>query len=856
MGRLLGRLCLLVGMVFWNYIWTVRTDPGTVPKGWVCTSFLCSIISLRVCYRNQTSDQQKDTKSRSLLAHHGIAAPVSGTNPLDPTTVDNAKNASFGWVRPRPRSMLLGSCPSIVSYVLLGIARTIDERIGLYDSQLRCLHSSSLVGWRFQVSFLTDMIFSAVLNNPHYSLYHFYCLASNQTTIEGWEKDKVATLVRKGKIREANRFGSGAGHNECVALELASRWLMELVSGKNFIGTGRGWAIIVARAIAIMGGQALTPMSMRVGPMEDATDLVCALLIKKIWCNAVGWRRNNPETQFEWPPKDPNVYKDRNIASATALQKRLQGSPWTYGNEGFNPALRMRVANNHPPYHPSYQAEGPSDESIHPEIDAGRQFDHEYDSVSTSSSPSRASSEYDVDMSADRDVRMRRGSEGWEVRPMTNEEIVQRYARSRGLETITRPEPEPDEDEPEDEGEPLDHNSVGEGTGVPVSPPKCNVYVPEDPDSSEDEALGAHIVSRMHAILDRHTALLKGFGLVSVASRTCLSQKFNTMPVARESLSPPSSPRPSKRVKLNDDPETSLAAVPKIDDSWRIPVDYTNGIILAPMVLPTRLLSLKYGATLVWSPEIIDKAIIGSRRIVDERTGVITYMKPNSNNPIFTTHPVERTHLIFQIGSSDPDLAAQAAQVVIQDVAGIDLNCGCPKPFSVHAGMGAALLSTPDLLCGILSKLRSTIPPNVPLSAKIRLLADAEATRALVSRIWREGGISALTVHCRTREMRPITPAVTSRMREAVDQIAELEAEDKTGRRVAVIYNGDCPGALAAQEIKDRTGATSVMMARAAEANPSCFDPSRPAQDAELEIMPEYLRLVSFGREPKYCSFG
>ncbi|CUA76381.1 tRNA-dihydrouridine synthase 2 [Rhizoctonia solani] len=262
--------------------------------------------------------------------------------------------------------------------------------------------------------------------------------------------------------------------------------------------------------------------------------------------------------------------------------------------------------------------------------------------------------------------------------------------------------------------------------------------------------------------------------------------------------------------------------------------------------LPTRLLSLKYGATLVWSPEIVDKAIIGSERIVDERTGVISYMKPNSNNPIFTTHPVERTHLIFQMGSSDPELAAQAAQVVLQDVAGIDLNCGCPKPFSVHAGMGAALLSTPDLLCGILSKLRATLPSNVPVSAKIRLLADAEATRALVSRIWREGGISALTVHCRTREMRPTTPAVTPRMREVVDQIAELEAEDKTGRRIAVIYNGDCSGASAAQEIRDTTGATSVMMARAAEANPSCFDSSRPVRDAELEIIPEYLRLAKY----------
>lgn len=224
-------------------------------------------------------------------------------------------------------------------------------------------------------------------------------------------------------------------------------------------------------------------------------------------------------------------------------------------------------------------------------------------------------------------------------------------------------------------------------------------------------------------------------------------------------------------------------------------------------------------------------------------------MKPNSKSAVFTTHPVERTHLIFQIGSSNPELAAQAAQTVLQDVAGIDLNCGCPKPFSVHAGMGAALLTTPDLLCGILSKLRATLPSNVPVSAKIRLLADAEATRSLVSRIWREGGVSALTVHCRTREMRPTVPAIAARMREAVEQVAEIEAEDHSGRKIAVLYNGDCSGAAAAQGVRDATGVTSVMLARAAESNPSCFDASRPLRDAELEMIPEYLRLVSTASE-------
>lgn len=35
-----------------------------------------------------------------------------------------------------------------------------------------------------------------------FSIYHLYLASGNSTTIEGWEKDKVATLVRRGKIRE------------------------------------------------------------------------------------------------------------------------------------------------------------------------------------------------------------------------------------------------------------------------------------------------------------------------------------------------------------------------------------------------------------------------------------------------------------------------------------------------------------------------------------------------------------------------------------------------------------------------------------------------------------------------------
>lgn len=202
---------------------------------------------------------------------------------------------------------------------------------------------------------------------------------------------------------------------------------------------------------------------------------------------------SDPDVQYVWPPKDPNVYKDRDISTATALETRLQGSPWTYGNDGPNPALRARGTSNYPPYHAGYQT-SPQHTS-----NADRQFDHEYDGASTTSSPSRVSSDYDANLSFGRNVRMRRGSEGWEVRPLSNEEIVQQYAWSRGLESANGPammSREPSDQEGCAEGDEDDPSGgIGLKDGAPESDSarRYNTYVPEASDSSEDEALAVHV---------------------------------------------------------------------------------------------------------------------------------------------------------------------------------------------------------------------------------------------------------------------------------------------------------------------------------------------------------------------------
>ncbi|KIP11107.1 hypothetical protein PHLGIDRAFT_100023 [Phlebiopsis gigantea 11061_1 CR5-6] len=278
----------------------------------------------------------------------------------------------------------------------------------------------------------------------------------------------------------------------------------------------------------------------------------------------------------------------------------------------------------------------------------------------------------------------------------------------------------------------------------------------------------------------------------------------------------------------------------KIDYPPLTPDDYRNGVMLAPMVrsgaLPTRLFSLKHGAKLVWGPEIVDKAILHCERVVNSTTGVVSYL--GKSKPVFTCHPVEKPFLIYQIGSSDPEIAVQAARMVMNDVAGIDLNCGCPKPFSTHSGMGAALLSNPDLLCSILAALRSAMPPEISISAKIRLLPSQEDTLKLVERIVNTG-VSCLTVHCRTRDMRPRHKALVERLKEIVDFVEGM------GRDVAVIENGDCVGFDDAKRIRAITGAHSCMIATAAEANPTCFSP-RPYTDLESTFIPSYLRVCKY----------
>ncbi|KAF5096023.1 hypothetical protein D0Z00_002935 [Geotrichum galactomycetum] len=202
--------------------------------------------------------------------------------------------------------------------------------------------------------------------------------------------------------------------------------------------------------------------------------------------------------------------------------------------------------------------------------------------------------------------------------------------------------------------------------------------------------------------------------------------------------------------------------------------------------------------------------------------GCVEFLEP-SGKAVFRTCPDrEKSRLVFQLGTANADLAVQAAKVVAADVSAIDVNSGCPKHFSIHAGMGAALLRTPDKLIDILTSLVREVgtPFNIAISVKIRLLESEDATAALVERLV-QTGIKNLTLHCRTTPMRPRDPAIRDDGRLArVVQICQAAG-------VTCLINGDVEQRSPdLADLMARYGVDGAMIARGAEANPSCFSDS------------------------------
>ncbi len=167
---------------------------------------------------------------------------------------------------------------------------------------------------------------------------------------------------------------------------------------------------------------------------------------------------------------------------------------------------------------------------------------------------------------------------------------------------------------------------------------------------------------------------------------------------------------------------------------------------------------------------------------------------------------------IMQIAGAEPEALAEAAAAAIANGAQIvDINMGCPAKKVCRKAAGSALLKDEALVERILNTVVQSV--TVPVTLKIRTGWDLQNKNALrIAKIAEHAGVQALTVHGRTRACRFEGSAEYT-------TIAEVVANTT----LPVIANGDIDSATKAAEVLKMTGASAVMIGRAAQGNPWMF---------------------------------
>ncbi|MBD7895508.1 tRNA dihydrouridine synthase DusB [Limosilactobacillus sp. Sa3CUN2] len=232
---------------------------------------------------------------------------------------------------------------------------------------------------------------------------------------------------------------------------------------------------------------------------------------------------------------------------------------------------------------------------------------------------------------------------------------------------------------------------------------------------------------------------------------------------------------------------------------WHIgDVEIANQVVVAPMAGVTnsafRVISKEFGAGYVVCEMISDRGIMYRNK----KTLNMMDVDPSE-------HPMG-----IQIFGGTKETLVQAAKYVDEHTAAdvIDINMGCPVNKVVKTDAGARWLLDPNKVYEMVSYVTDAV--KKPVTVKMRTGWDDKHIYAVENAMAAErAGAAAIAMHGRTRKQMYTGHADWNILKEVADHLS-----------IPFMANGDVRTPEDAKRILEETGATAVMIGRAALGNP------------------------------------
>lgn len=226
-------------------------------------------------------------------------------------------------------------------------------------------------------------------------------------------------------------------------------------------------------------------------------------------------------------------------------------------------------------------------------------------------------------------------------------------------------------------------------------------------------------------------------------------------------------------------------------------------LLLAPMEdvsdPPFRRLCKMHGADMLYSEFISSEGLIRDAIKSRQKLDIFDYERPVG----------------IQIFGGDEEAMALSAKIVATvnpDL--VDINFGCPVKKVVSKGAGAGVLKDIDLMVRLTKAVVNST--SLPVTVKTRLGWDEQSINIEeVAERLQDAGISALTIHARTR----------SQMYKGHSDWSYIaKVKNNPRMHIPIFGNGDIDSPEKALEYRNKYGIDGIMIGRAAIGYPWIFN--------------------------------